>query len=756
MRSQARSGGQDVTDQLHDVEHATVRVLAGAPNLDEARSAILAGICAALDWQVGALWVVDTSTDGAVLTCVDIYHRDDPSLIPFAEMTRELRLERGIGLPGRVWGSKRPEWLRDVTVEPELPRSEAAAHSGLHGGVGFPIIVGGEVFGVMEFFSARVREPDGELLNTLERIGSQIGAFVEREQLGRRLVLHAALLESQGEAAIDGILIVSPQDRILYWNTRFVEIWDIPEELMRAGDRQPVIERKALLTEDPEAFKHNARAIFDDADVSRREEIRLADGRVIDRWTAPVRGADGAPLGRVLYYRDVTAQKRAEERLRDNERWSSFLAEVATVMSQTLDYTNLDRFARMVVPMLGDWCAIHLLNDMGDLELVALAHSSPDRLAHARRIQESYPIDLGAGFGLAAAVSSRESLLFEEIRDEMLAVVAKDTERLEHLRSLAFRSAMVVPLVCRDSVLGTLTLLTSESDHRYGKEDLRRAEDLAARVAYPIDNARLYQRHARVSTTLQQSLLPPELPEIPGVELAARYHAVAQTAEVGGDFYDVFPAGARSWGLALGDVSGKGVEAAAVTSLARHTVRAATMATQRPSEILSMLNAALLEETERDRFCTAVYALIEPGFGRVKVTVACGGHPVPYVIRSNGALEPVECEGTLLGVVADPELNDISIELDFGDKLIFYTDGVFDVRPRDARFGQSDLEQLFASCSKRGVKAAADLVERSVLELQEGQARDDFALVIVGVRASIFRRARTPRLWRREQTNGNA
>lgn len=745
-----------MTDQLHDVEHAAVRVLADARSLEEARAQILEGICGALDWQVGAVWVVERSENGERLTCVDIWHRDDPSLLSFVDVSRRMVFERGVGLPGRAWESQRAVWIRDVVEDGNFPRTDHAARAGLHGAVAFPIAVGGELFGVMEFFSAGVREPDGELLRTFERIGSQIGHFADREQLGRRLVFHAALLESQGEAAIDGILVVSPEDKILYWNTRFLEIWDLPEELLRAGDRQPVVERKARLAADPDAFRRSALSVFDDPETSRREEIPLADGRVVDRWTAPVKGPDGSLLGRVLYYRDVTAQKLVEQRLRDNERWSSFLAEVSSVMSQTLDYTtNLHRLAHMLVPTVGDWCVIHVIDDMGDIQPVTFAHSSPERLALARRIQEEFPIDPGAEFGIGAVARTGTALLFEEIRDDIVADATQDPERLEQLRSFGFHSAMIVPLICRDRVLGTLTLLTSESGRRYTKEDLRLAEDLAARAAFPIDNARLYQRHARVAQTLQESLLPPELPEIQGVELAARYHAVMDSADVGGDFYDVFPAGPRSWGLTVGDVSGKGVEAAAITSLARHTLRAATMATQRPSEILSMLNAALLDETEQDRFCTALYALIEPHFGRVNVTVACGGHPLPYVVRSNGVLEPVACEGTLLGVVADPELADISVELDFGDKLILYTDGILDIRPRDSKFGQAQLEQLFAACSKRGVKAAADLIERSVLELQEGQARDDFALVILGVRASIFRRVRTPRLWgRRGAQNG--
>ncbi|HYZ94056.1 MAG TPA: SpoIIE family protein phosphatase [Actinomycetota bacterium] len=735
-----------------------MRVLADAHTVDEAYPQILEGICRALDWQVGVRWVVSPSPHGDRLRCAEVWRRGDDPLSPFERASRALLFERGIGLPGRVWENRRAEWISDVVQDRNFPRANVAAESDLHGAVGFPIVVNGDIFAVMEFFSHSALEPDDGLLGTLERIGIQIGHFVEREQLGRRLVFHAALLESQGEAAIDGILVVSTDDKVLYSNRRFLEIWDVPEELVEPGrDRRPVVERKARLAVDPDYFKRITLAVFDDPEASRRDEIALADGRVIDRWTAPVKGPDGSLLGRAMYYRDVTTQKRTEQRLRENERWYSFLAEVSSVMSQTLDYrANLNRLARMAVPMLADWCAIHIVDDQGDIEPVALAHSDPNRLSLAQRLQETFPVDPSSEIGLAAAVNSGTPLLFEEIRDDVLESVAPDAEQFAQLRSLGFTSAMVVPLVCRDRVLGTLTLLASDSGRRYTKEDLRLAEDLAARVAFPIDNVRLYEQHSRVAQTLQESLLPPELPEIPGIEVAARYHAVMRTADVGGDFYDVFPAGERSWGVALGDVSGKGVEAAAVTSLARHTLRAATMASQRPSEILSVLNAALLDQTDQDRFCTAVYALVEPRFGHVNVTVSCGGHPLPYVVRSNGAIEAIAAEGTLLGVVADPQLTDISVELDFGDKLILYTDGILDVRPRDSRFGQPQLEQLFAACAKRGANSAADLIERRVLELQEGQARDDFALMIFGVRTSIFRRVRSPRLWARGTRDDDA
>jgi sigma-B regulation protein RsbU (phosphoserine phosphatase) len=300
---------------------------------------------------------------------------------------------------------------------------------------------------------------------------------------------------------------------------------------------------------------------------------------------------------------------------------------------------------------------------------------------------------------------------------------------------------MAVPLVCRDRVLGAITLVASTSGRHYTKEDLRLAEDLAVRAAFPIDNARLYEERARVAQTLQESLLPPDLPDIPGTELAARYHAAVETAEVGGDFYDMFEAGPRTWGVALGDVSGKGVDAAAVTSLARHTLRAAALSSRQPSDILTILNTALFEQTEHDRFCTAVYGVIRPRFGRLEVTVACAGHPPPYIVRSDGTVEALSCEGTLLGIVEEMDLADATVELGFGDKLVFYTDGVIEARSDDGRmFGESEFKRLLAETATRGVAAAADLITNAVIDYQNGRPRDDVALVVVGVRSSIFRR----------------
>src|SRR5207248_11443603 len=152
-----------------------------------------------------------------------------------------------------------------------------------------------------------------------------------------------------------------------------------------------------------------------------------------------------------------------------------------------------------------------------------------------------------------------------------------------------FSSLMIVPLAARGRTLGALTLVAAESGRHYGPADLAVAEDLARRAAQAVDNARLFTQQRHIARTLQESLLPPKLPEIPGVEVAARYEAAGLGTEVGGDFYDLFETDGE-WGVVMGDVCGKGPEAAAVTGLARYTIRAAAMRERSPSRILGILN----------------------------------------------------------------------------------------------------------------------------------------------------------------------
>ena len=245
-----------------------------------------------------------------------------------------------------------------------------------------------------------------------------------------------------------------------------------------------------------------------------------------------------------------------------------------------------------------------------------------------------------------------------------------------------------------------------------------------------MDNARLYRERAYIARTLQESLLPSELPDIPGIEAAARFRPTGEGNEMGGDFYDLFATGDRGWTVVVGDVCGKGPDAAAVTALARYTLRAAAMRDRLPSRGLQMLNEALLRQRADRRFCTVAYAYLEPVDGHARVGFASGGHPLPLLLRRDGTVETVGAAGTLLGVVPDPTFVDRSLELSRGDALVFFTDGVIEDRGHGA-LDESRLALLLGECVGAGADAIAARVENEAIGSQGGVPRDDIAVLVL-------------------------
>ena len=719
------------------IEYATFRALAQTDSLEDAAPQIVEGVCRALGWDFGAAWTTQASP--RQLTCVAHWGRPDANTEAFGRETCEAAFAEGEGLPGRVWARGEPIWVADVAAETNFPRGPSATESGLHGAFAFPIFVRSRFFGVIEFFSRTVREPDAELVDLFRTIGRHIGDFIERGEMEAELEFQKALLEYQGEASLDGIGVLSNDLRIMYYNQRILEMFDITEDELRFGDASPLIDRLINQTADPTTFAELAETVLPDHEASHRLEAELIDGRVIDVWTAPVRSPEGRIYGRAVYARDITEQKRAQDRLRRQEEWTSFLAEATRLLTESLNIeVVLERLANLAVPVLADWCAIHLVDERGDPKEIAVAHVDPEKVAGVREMQERYPQDPESETGTNEVIRTRVPLLYQEIPEELLIEAAQDEEHLRLIKDLQMRSAIVVPIVARDKALGAITLVAAESGRRYTDDELQRAEELAARAAFPIDNARLYAASRQVSQTLQKSFLPPDLPEIPGVDVSARYFAAGEGELIGGDFYDAFRTDRGRWSVVLGDVSGKGLEAATVTTLARHTIRGAAITADRPSEALRILNTALLEQKQTDRFCTAVYATVEPRFARVRITASCGGHPAPYVIRNDGRVEPILCNGTLLGFIENVALQDTVVDLEFGDKLFLYTDGLLDIRQKGGTFGQEGLEKLLYECSKRGTEASAEFISHTISDLQQGRATDDIAFIMLGVRSSVF------------------
>ena len=275
--------------------------------------------------------------------------------------------------------------------------------------------------------------------------------------------------------------------------------------------------------------------------------------------------------------------------------------------------------------------------------------------------------------------------------------------------------------------LGTLWV-HGASERRPGVDAI--LVQLAQMASAAIENARRYEREKSIAQTLQSSLLPPKLPEVPGIEAAARYWAGGEGIDVGGDFYDLFRTSSGDWAVVIGDVCGKGPEAAALTSLARYTVRAGALHEPTPSRVLRLLNTAMLEQRKQGRFATVEFARLRPGKNGASLLVSSGGHPLPLLLRADGRLETVGAGGTLLGVVPEPVLVDSEIDLDPGDTIFFYTDGIIEVRAGGRElFGADDLARLLSECRGLDPESILDRVDEQVRRRTGGRPRDDVAML---------------------------
>lgn len=459
-----------------------------------------------------------------------------------------------------------------------------------------------------------------------------------------------------------------------------------------------------------------------------------------------VPGGDGS-AGRVVgVAMDVTDRRRVEElrqQALDRERTArleaeaarerlAFLAAASAALGGSLDAHDLyATLAGLAVPRLADWCVVDAVDDAGRLRQAAIAHRDPGVVAlvvESRRRGDRAGGD--ALWDVRRVAASGRAELIDGVDDERLRAVADDDEHLALLRRLDPRSAVVAPLVARGRVVGVLTLVAVGGDRRYGPDDLALAEELASRAAVAVDNALLFEERSRVAATLQRSLLPPALPDVPGVDVAARYRPASSGADISGDFYDVFETAGGAWAAVIGDVCGKGPAAAALTGLFRHSVRAAAVREPSPRRILRAVNEALLVQVDDTKFGSAAFVRLEPGDGTAAVTVASAGHPLPVIVRADGTVEEVPCAGTVLGVVADPWMEERSDVLRPGDAIVLYTDGVVEARRGTELFGDERLLAVLAGVAGRSAGEVAEAVDAAAVAFR-GDAPDDDVAVLV-------------------------
>jgi PAS domain S-box-containing protein len=447
-----------------------------------------------------------------------------------------------------------------------------------------------------------------------------------------------------------------------------------------------------------------------------------------ERWlnvrSSPIADPDS---GRTIYavnvFENITEVKRAQL----NE---SFMAGASRVLASSMDYgETLKRVARLAVPQIADWCAIDLVGERGQIERVAVHHADPEKLELAERLGRAYRPALDEQAGVPDVIRTGEARIFTDIQPEELAAYARDREHLKLLSEVGAKAVLIVPMVGATGPIGAITLVSSESLRRLSAADLVLAERLGRRAGTAVENARLYTERTRIAHILQQALLPESLPEIPGAELQALYCAVGELNDVGGDFYDVFDYDAERWVLVIGDVCGKGPRAAGVTALARHTLRAAAMSGQTPTEMLQTLHRALRRQPPGADLCTVCLVTMTATSERVRLTVALAGHPPPLLVEADGTVRQLGKPGTLLGMLDPISIVESEVELRAGQTLVLYTDGVPDAGRPGHQLGEDGLIELCSQAPGHSLHELLKRIERTALALAEGKPHDDIALL---------------------------
>jgi len=415
------------------------------------------------------------------------------------------------------------------------------------------------------------------------------------------------------------------------------------------------------------------------------------------------------PLAALVGERITLALENDRLRRADRRRqsWLTFLAEASELLAQSLDVElTLALIPQLVVPRLGQWSAVHTTDSWGRLKLDTAAHADEQLLTQLyATLRETGPDSVPARLPGALRAGGQVPLPPPN-------------------------EGFAIPLIARGQLLGTLSV-GRHVLRRHEPDEVAVLQDVARRAALAVDNARIHAERRHVARTLQRSLLPPALPSVPGIGFGAAYVPTGDTGEVGGDFYDVVGLRDDRWLVAIGDVSGKGVQAATVTGLVREVIRALVRGGRPLPEILERINETLVERG-RGRYCTLALASVHlTGQSRLEVTLHLAGHERPVLVRADGRTFAAGSGGTALGLLETISCPAETVYLEPGDSLIFYTDGVTERRRGRELFGCQRLRDAAAPLSHFSAEVIAARLRTTTIGFSSEPPRDDIALLVL-------------------------
>jgi PAS domain S-box-containing protein len=661
------------------------------------------------------------------------------------EIERQLR-ERPPSLPDWLVRGDRswrhiPRWrpkLREEEVR-RMARSEEdfrfLASLGLKSSVVVPIAARNRNLGTLTLLQAwsgrTYTEDDVRFAQILaSRIGLALdnaGLFSDLESVERRMDTVLSIID-------EAVVIHDREGELVFANPAAARTmgFDSPEELI-STPTETIRERYVIKDEHGAKLPAQALAGRHALGGEAPDPLTL---RVVDRQTRrekwrrtmarPIEGPDGRPLYSITVIEDVTDVMRAEFSQR-------LLARTGELLATSPDYEQaMAGVAELLVPEFADYCGVSVPREDGFIEQVAIAHADPERVEAARELRRRYPAHVDDEAGFAEVLRTGEPQLVD-MPDELLRRVAHDAEHLRLLRESGVGSVMIVPMSVGDAVVGALGLVNEPESRIFDSEDLALAVEIARRVGVAIENARLARERTRVAVTLQRELLPPNVPRMPGWEVSTMYRPAGEVEEVGGDFYEAFAVEA-GWALVLGDVSGRGAQAASLTAEARHTIRTAMMLSPDPSTGLRLIDERLRERGDAALCSAAVLILPGSEAGHAEGTLYLAGHPPPLLLRDGEAME-VGRPGPILGVSEGATWAPESVTLRPSDQLVIYTDGVIEAKAEDGeRFGGERLRHGLAGCER---PAAVISYVESALAAFAGEADDDAAVVAVQRSATV-------------------
>lgn len=452
--------------------------------------------------------------------------------------------------------------------------------------------------------------------------------------------------------------------------------------------------------------------------------------------TAPLHGrlvvlaadapADAADLVELVAHRVAMAVESAWLRGVDQRRraWLAYLADTSELLGQSLDVElTVTVVPQVVVPRLGAWCAVHLLDDAGRLRLAALTHADEDRLPELRAVLEP-----GTGLDRSPDLRAAVSALLAGAPAPARFGMPTD--------------GVVAPLTSHGATIGTLSV-GRPVDRPHAPEDVALIADVARRAALAVRNAQVTAAHVRVSQTLQRALLPRALPVAPGLDLAAQYLPATTGSDVGGDFYDVYAldsphaAGPGRWLVAIGDVCGTGAAAAARTGMVRDVLRVLLREGRPLTRAVELLNDVMLEAGDPLKFATLAAAVVtmrgpagdRPGAPVLDVQLVLAGHLQPVLVRPDGRAELLGHHGTAVGLIERLDLTCTTYTLAAGDTLLLYTDGVTERRRGDEQFGTERLLRATAAAAGRPAARLLTAVRNALDRFTADPGDDDIALL---------------------------